>query len=389
MQGSAVQRLRRQRPVKWATRAVPALMTGILLSSTAIAQSGATSSPAPVAQSKLAPLPDAPKVDDKKATLGAKLFFDTRLAGDTSTSCATCHDPAKGWGDGKPLSRGYTSVEYFRNAQSLFNVAFRKRFMWDARLDGSDGATLVRDMITEAHTMNADTRIVQERLKQVPEYAEAFKAAFGGEPYGGSIYGAVAEYLKTIRTANAPLDKYLRGDRNALSDQQKAGLALFEGKAGCIACHNGPMLSDGQRYATGAPDNPDLARNAERQITLLRHYSTMGVPDFMNRRSDLGYYAVTKDDRDIGKFQTPSLWDIGQTAPYMHSGVFATLAEVVDFYDKGGGAGPNKPSLLKPLGLTPDEKKALVAFLQSMTGDKPSATAPKAPAYVVRDTSSN
>lgn len=315
MQASGRQRSRTRRLLRQTARSVPAVVTSVLLAGAAFGQNApvVASSPA-AAQSKLAPLPDAPKVDDKKAALGAKLFFDTRLAGDTSTSCATCHDPAKGWGDGKPLSRGYTSVEYFRNAQTLFNVAFRKRFMWDARLDGSDGATLVRDMITEAHTMNADTRIVQERLKQVPEYAEAFKAAFGGDPYGGSIYGAVAEFLKTIRTTNAPLDKYLRGDAGALSDQQKAGLALFDGKAGCATCHNGPMLSDGQRHATGVADNPDLARNAERQITMLRHYSTMGVPDFMNRRNDVGYYVVTKEDKDVGRFQTPSLWDVGQTA---------------------------------------------------------------------------
>ena len=340
--------------------------------------------PAPPAATKLAPLPDAPKIDDKRAALGKQLFFDDRLAGDTSVSCAGCHDPAKGWGDGKALSNGYTSVSYFRNAPGLFNAAFRKRLMWDGRLDGGDGGTLVRDMITEAHFMNADTRIVQERLKQVPEYVEAFKAAFGGDPYGGAIYGSVAEFLKTIRTVDAPLDRYLRGDATALSAEQKAGMALFEGKAGCVACHSGPMLSDGARHATGAPDHPELNANAERQIAMLRHYSTMGVPAFMNRRSDLGYYTVTKDDSDIGKFQTPSLWDVGQTGPYMHSGVFASLAEVVEFYDRGGGAGPNKSPRIRPLGLNAEEKKALVAFLGSMTGAKPAVTPVKPPAYALR-----
>ena len=134
-----------------------------------------------------APLPDAKEVKQARADLGRYLFFDTRLSGDTATSCSTCHDPAKGWSDGQQLSNGYTSISYFRNAPSLFNAAYRNFYMWDGRLDGSDQGTVVRDMLTEAHTMNMDSRLAQERLKQVPEYAAMFEAAFGGDPYGGQI----------------------------------------------------------------------------------------------------------------------------------------------------------------------------------------------------------
>ncbi|MGQ0683877.1 cytochrome-c peroxidase [Bradyrhizobium sp.] len=359
----------------------------ILLPDLALCQSNAQS-PAPAAQT-FAPLPDPPKIDERRAELGKILFFDSRLSGDTANACSTCHDPGKGWADGKPLSAGYTSVEYFRNAPSLFNSFARKRLTWDARLDGSDPGTLVRDMLTEAHTMNADTRIVQERLKQVPQYADAFKAAFGADPYGGMIYGAVAEFLKTIRTTGAPFDKFLRGDTTALSAQQKVGMELFSGKAGCGMCHSGAMLSDSKPYATGVPEHPELASNASRQITMLRHYSTFGVPNFMNLRKDVGYYIVTKDEADIGKFLTPSLWDAGQTAPYMHNGVFATLEEVVEFYDRGGGQSQNKPATLKPLNLTAEEKQALVAFLQSLTGDRPAATPPNLPDYGMRAVGTN
>jgi cytochrome c peroxidase len=373
-----------------ADQAAAAFLASILLTASASPDASAqTAGSAPALQSVFAPLPDLPKIDEKRAKLGELLFFDNRLSGDTGNSCATCHNPAKGWGDGKPLSVGYTSVEYFRNAPTLFNTFARKRFTWDARLDGSDQGTLVRDMITEAHTMNADTRLVQERLKQVPQYSEAFKAAFGGDPYGGMIYGAVGEYLKTIRTTNAPFDKFLRGDAGALSDQQREGMELFAGKAGCAACHGGATLSDAKVHAIGVPDHSDLSKNAERQITMLRHYATMGVPNFMNRRSDLGYYVVTKDDIDIGKFLTPSLWDVGQTGPYMHSGLFATLEEVVDFYDKGGGPTPNKSALVKALGLSAEEKQALVAFLQSLTGDKPAVAPPKLPDYAMRGLGQN
>lgn len=336
-----------------------------------------------------APLPVANEVNADRAELGRLLFFDSRLSGDTSTSCATCHDPAKGWGDGKALSDGYSSVSYFRNAPGLFNVANRNYLMWDARLDGADLGTLVRDMITESHTMNMDSRLMQERLKQVPEYVTMFEKAFGGDPYGGKIYSAVAEYLKTIRTQNAPFDAYLNGKEDAISDSAKRGMELFAGKAGCAQCHSGAILSDGAVYATGAPDHPDLQSDANRQISLLRHYSTQGTPNYMNLRQDVGNYVVTKEKGDIGKFATPSLWDAGQTAPYMHSGAFATLAEVIEFYDAGGGDGANKSGMLKPLGLTADEKADLLSFLQSLTGDAPDANAPDLPDYALREVGKN
>lgn len=338
-----------------------------------------------VEKSTLAPLPEPKEVKADRVELGRMLFFDTRLSGDTATSCATCHDPGKGWGDGKPLSDGYTSILYFRNAPSLFNAGHRAYFMWDARLDGSDLGTLVRDMLTEAHTMNMDSRLAQERLKQVPEYQAMFEKAFGGDPYGGKIYGAIGEYLKTIRTVDAPLDKYLRGDKAALGDAELRGLALFEGKAGCVQCHSGPMLSDGKVHATGVPASTELEGNAERQIAMLRHFATMGTPGYMTMRADVGHFVVTKDRKDIGRFLTPSLWDVGQTAPYMHNGALATLEDVVIFYNDGAG----KDSGLKPLGLSEAERSDLVTFLKSMTGKPPAEKAPALPDYKLRTVGKN
>ncbi|MFD0981604.1 cytochrome-c peroxidase [Tropicimonas aquimaris] len=321
-------------------------------------------------------------MNEARAKLGEMLFFDSRLSGDTGTSCSSCHDPASGWGDGQALSSGYTGVEYFRNAPGLFNVADRIYLMWDGRLDGADLGTLVRDMLTESHTMNMDSRLAQERLKQVPEYYAMFQEAYGDEPYGGRIYGAVAEYIKSIRTVNAPFDAYLRGDTAALSDAALRGKDLFAGKAGCIGCHGGATLSDGDLHATGVPDHPEIQQNADRQITMLRHFATMGTPNYMNLRSDVGNYVVTKDMADIGKFATPSLWDVGQTAPYMHSGVFDTLADVVAFYDAGNDK-------IAPLGLSEEERVDLVAFLESLTGDAPTASAAELPAYALRDVGKN
>jgi cytochrome c peroxidase len=340
------------------------------------------------AAGELAPLPDPPQVNEARAEIGRYLFFDARLSGDTGNACVSCHDPAKGWGDGQALGDGYTGVLYFRNEPSLLNVWGRNVLMWDGRLDGADLATAVRDMLTEAHTMNMDTRLAQERLKQAPEYAEMFKAAYGADPYGGSIYGAIGEFMKTIRTTGAPLDRYLRGDDTALDERQKRGLALFTGKAGCAECHSGPMLSDGGLHATGVPDHPELDTDAARQISMLRHFATMGTPNYMSLRRDVGHYVVSKDEADIGRFATPSLWDVGQTGPYMHSGVLATLAEVVEFYDAGGGV-TGKSDKLRQLNLTAGEKADLLAFLDSLTGDAPEVLPPELPDYQLREVGQN
>jgi cytochrome c peroxidase len=330
----------------------------------------------------LAPLPESKPVNAAQAELGKYLFFDTRLSGDSGVSCATCHDPAKGWADGLPLSRGYTSVEYFRNAPTVLNAKFKTRFMWDGRLDGSDLGTLTRDMVTEAHFMNADGRIVQERLQQIPEYVAMWEKAFkpGADPYGPRMFNVVAEFVKTLESKNVPFDKFVKGDANAIGAQAKDGLALFRGKAGCVACHNGPLGSDQKFHATGVPENPEVLANPLRHITMLRHYATSGMPNYMNARSDVGLQAITKNARDGSKFLTAGLRELKYTAPYMHNGVFKTLDEVVEFYDRGGGKG----SGLKPLGLSAAEKQALVAFLETLSGDPVTMAAPKLPEMKIR-----
>lgn len=327
----------------------------------------------------LAPLPEA-KFNKDQAELGRYLFFDVRLSGDAALSCATCHDPNKGWGDGQPLSKGYPASEYFRNSPSIVNAGFKKRFMWDGRLDGSDVGTLVRDMITEAHTMNMDSRLLQERLKQVPEYNAMWQKFRKDDINGMRVYGVVGEFVKSVVSKNVPIDRYLKGEQSALTEEQKQGYALFKGKAGCVACHNGPLGSDGNLHRTGVPENPAITAEPLRHITMLRHYSTSGMPNYMNTHTDVGAYAITKDERDRGKFATPSLRELKYTAPYMHNGVFASLDQVIDFYDKGGGAG----SELKPLGLSAAEKKQLAAFLDALSGEPVKVDALKSPAYQVR-----
>lgn len=329
----------------------------------------------------LAPMPESKPGNATMIELGRHFFFDTRLSGDLGVSCATCHDPEKGWGDGKALSSGYRSMEYFRNSPTVLNAAHKKRYLWDGRLDGSDAGTLVRDMITEAHTMNGDGRLVQERLKQIPEYDALWKKWRANDDINGMrVFNVVGEFIKSLETKNAPFDKFAKGDANAITNEAKEGYALFKGKAGCVSCHNGHIGSDGKLYRTGVPENPEVQKNPLRTITMLRHYASSGLPNYMNTRNDVGSYAITKDKRDIGKFQTAQLRDLKYTAPYMHNGVFQTLDEVVAFYNAGGGAG----SVLKPLNLSAAEQKALVAFLLTLSGDPVKVEAPTLPAMQPR-----
>lgn len=331
----------------------------------------------------LLPLPKPPAVNQPLAELGRQLFFDTRLSGDLSRSCASCHAPAQGWADGRPLSRAYPGSDYFRNAPGLLNVVFRQRLMWDGRLDGADLPTAVRDMVTEAHFMNADARLVQERIAQVREYRVQWERIWGAGslPYGPQIFSAVGEFLKTITSKEAPIDLHLRGNARALTTDAKAGLALFAGKAGCSECHQGALFSDGKLHRTGIAENPVVWNDPLRTLTLLRHYATNGMPDYMNARRDLGAYAISKVAADRGRFLTPSLRELKHTAPYMHNGIFGTLAEVIEFYDRGGGA----DSELRPLGLSASEKRQLESFLDTLSGKLEAVASPPQPEYQVHE----
>ena len=325
----------------------------------------------------IGPLPAIETPDSALVELGEILFFDKRLSGDGGLSCATCHDPTKGWGDGIPLSTGYTGSLYFRNAKTILNAVYARYFYWDGRLTASDLQTQVRDSITETHFMNLDGRIMLERLKQVPEYVALFNKTLGGEPSFGRTLNAIAAFEKTVVSKNTPFDQ------GNLSPEAQRGRALFESKAGCIQCHNGPYFSDGKPHNTGVPANPDVFRDAVRHITFRSVLKFLGVPNYMNLRQDVGYYAVSKHQKDMGKFFTPTVREVERTAPYMHNGVFSTLEEVVEFYNRGGGHGQHKSPFLKPLWLSDTEKAALIAFLKSLSGDEIIVEPPELPAYQI------
>ncbi|MAG94464.1 MAG: hypothetical protein CMJ48_12040 [Planctomycetaceae bacterium] len=319
----------------------------------------------------LATLPPLEPPNPVAAELGMMLFFDNRISGDADITCSTCHNPEKGWTDGEALSTGYPGTRYFRSAPTVLNAAHAHYFYWDARLGGDDLATQSRDSINDSHFMSSDGRVMLERMKQIPAYVDLFEKAGFGEPSLTKITKAIAAFETLLIPRNVPFDRFLNGQADALSAEAKAGLTLFIGKAGCIKCHNGPYLADGKKHALGVPENPEVFSDPFRIITFRSQLKFVGTPNYLNLRNDPGNYSVTKNAKDFGKFRTPTLREVGNTAPYMHNGMLPTLEAVVDFYNNGGGDNVrnNKSDLVKPLELTAEEKASLVAFLKSLSGD--------------------
>lgn len=306
--------------------------------------------------------------DEKPVELGRRLFFDARLSGDSTISCATCHDPAHGWADGLAMSRGYPGSRYFRNTPTVVNVSLGRYLYWDGRLPASDLPTVVRDHISEAHFFQADGRLVIERLRQVPEYEQDFQDAFGGEPTYGRILNSVAAFLTTLRSQDVPFDDFINGDQDAISESAHRGFDLFQGKAACVQCHHGPMLTDNGFHSLGLDTNADLFRDPQRHITFRRFFRTLGVPGYENLRHDPGLLCVSKKKSDAEKMRTPTLRELTATAPYMHDGQLATLEDVVAFYNEGGGPRASKDQRLQPLGLSDQEQVDLVEFLKTLSG---------------------
>ncbi len=340
-------------------------------------------------EERLVPLPARPTLSPKEVELGKRLFFDPRLSGDATVSCASCHNPKKAWTDGLALSVGYPTTLYFRNTPSLLNTAYKKLVYWDGRLLGEDLPTVVRDHLSEAHFMQADGRVIEERLRQVPEYEAGFKEVYGGEPSYGKILNAVSAYVKSLVSEEVPLDQYLSRDQNALTTSAKRGLSLFQGKARCIQCHSGAMLTDERFYKLGLKENPAVFEEPLRHITFRRFFKTLGVEGYHALREDVGLYAITKDPKDKGKFKTPSLREVARTAPYMHNGTLQTLEEVVGFYNRGGGDDPDKDPALAPLNLSEQEIQDLVEFLKALSGKETEVEPPPVAEYQLRDLGKN
>jgi cytochrome c peroxidase len=343
----------------------------------------------PLAPLFIVPVPPDNPITANKRELGRLLFFDPKLTGDASLSCASCHDPKQGWTTNTPISRGYPGTVHWRNTQTVVNAGYLGKLFWQG------GSRSLEEQAESANRGavggNGERDVMESRLRQTPQYVEQFNAAFGSErPILGDAWRAIATFERAMLIQKkTPLDRYLGGDRSALSKRAAEGLKLFQGKANCIECHNGPLLSDEKYYNLGVPRPSEWEKNGLNTITFRWETYAKGVSEAHYRawKDDAGLYYTTKRPTDIGKFRTPPLRYLRYTAPYMHAGQFLTLEEVIDFYDRGGGENEftrrygTKTPILKPLNLSGEEKAALVSLLDEASGDEIMVPVPEAAPY--------
>ncbi len=332
-----------------------------LASQPALAQNTATAKtpkPADFAQWKLPKTPEYPANNQPtpaRVALGKMLFFEPRISRDGSISCATCHNPSLGWSDGLATGRGFRGQVLDRASPSIVNSAFNTIHMWDGRK-----ATLEEQAIgpmEAAPEMNTDFERFYAWINTNQGYQSAFAKAYPGEAIGAeTLKKALAAFERTIVSRTSPFDRWLDGDKKAMSAQQLRGLVLFNDtqKTNCIACHSAPNFTD-------------------------NGFHNIGLASFGAEKPDLGRYTQKPVAMMKGAFKTPALRDVSTTAPYFHDGSAKTLMDVMEHYAVGGVAHGNLSPNMKPLALTPREKEDLVAFMRALTSPATPITLPILP----------
>lgn len=307
--------------------------------------------------------------------LGRKLFFDSRLSADGTISCSTCHKPELGFADGKAVAEGVGGKTGARNSMSLLNVTFANELFWDGR-----AATLeeqaVQPLINPVEMGNPSYQSVVERLRAIPEYVTEFRRTYGGEITIERVGMALASFERTLVSGDSPVDRFMAGDETALSEEARRGFAIFRGRGRCSRCHTFseqmPFFTNFAYQNTGvAANHPNFESLARRAAAAAASDRSKELLEALGREpggQELGRILVTHQLFDLGAYRTPSLRNIAITGPYFHDGSAKTLAEVVRFYNQGGGANINIEPELHPLGLTEDEQRDLVRFLESLTG---------------------
>ena len=295
--------------------------------------------------------------------LGKKLFYDPILSKDNSRSCGSCHQPDKAFTDGltKPaILTGKGLVK--RNVPTLVNASLQAKLFYDLRVDNLENQSM--DVINNKDEMHGSLKDAVQKLKLDKTYISLFQKAFPTEKETvkeSKIMNALASYERSLVSFDSRFDKYMRGQKTLLTESEKNGYNLFSGKAKCGICHFTPLFNG---------TIPPNFTNTESEI--------IGVPETIKNQRidpDLGRYTFYKFEVWKYAFKTPTLRNIALTAPYMHNGVYKTLEEVVDFYNKGGGNGlgfglKNQTLPEDKLKLTKEEKRDLVAFMRALTDVK-------------------
>jgi len=283
-------------------------------------------------------LAEAPPAE-AAAALGRRLFFDPILSVDASVACASCHDPEHGFADPRPLSVGAHGRFTLRHAPTLYNRALGEAFLWDGRASTLEEQVLLPIENELEMALPLDDAI--GRLTRDASYGAAFRDAFGEPPTREGLANALAAFVRRLLYGDSRVDRFRDGEHGALTPQERGGMWFFESRGACWRCHSGANFTDEDFHNTG-----------------------IGVREGEPRE---GRFAVTGDDRDRGRFKTPTLRGLTETAPYMHDGSLATLEEVVEFYRKGGHANTNLDPMLGPLEMSDEDAANLVAFLKALS----------------------
>lgn len=285
----------------------------------------------------------------EKVALGKQLYFDGRLSADNKVSCATCHDPAKGFSNGDQFATGIEGKKGGRNSPTVINSAYQVFQFWDGRAKSLEEQAL--GPVQNPIEMNMKLEDVVTKLNGIEGYKKQFQQVFGTDVTSEGIAKAIAAYERTIVSGDAPYDKFKAGDKSALSESAQRGMALFFGKGHCSACHSGHNFTDNAFHNVGVPGDDD------------------------------GRHAISKMLGDKGAFKTPTLREISRTAPYMHDGSLKTLEDVIAHYDKGGTAHEQLDEEIYALKLTAEQKADLVTFLKEglSSSSYPAHTAPELP----------
>jgi len=312
-----------------------------------------------------------------RAALGQKLFFDARLSANGTVACATCHNPARAFTDGRPTSIGIDGRVGQRNAPTVLNALYNKHQFWDGRVNTLEQQAAMP--ITNPFEMgSASIADAASRIAADQDYQSRFMQAFGRGVNEQDMLSTIAAYEQTLVSFDSPYDHFIAGDASAISDSAKHGLELFNTKARCNKCH---ALSDNERHETLFMDNDfhnigvgilrhhvaQSARQAEREVAQ-GNLPAIDTAAITSDLSVLGRFLVTRKEKDIASFKTPNLRNVIVTGPYFHDGSMETLWDVMDHYNKGDGiADPWLDKDMQPLALTEPEIDDMVAFLVSLT----------------------
>jgi cytochrome c peroxidase len=314
----------------------------------------------------------------EKIALGQALYFDKRLSSDGTLSCATCHDPATAFTDHSPLSIGVNGLTGTRSAPTVLNAMFGAAQFWDGRAQTLEEQAK-QPLVNPVEMGMSSHAAVTLRVAAIPLYQQKFRRVFGSAGITiDTIVKAIAAFERTQLSGNSPFDRFIAGDKSALTGNQQRGWELFQHKAGCINCHSfsqsSPFFTDFKFHNTGiAMEEQNFAQLAARvrqtNAAGSRREQALNLVSHLPGFSELGRYLVTGQPQDSGAFKTPTLRDVELTTPYMHNGSEKTLLDVVRFYNRGGKSNQNLDERIIVLNLNDEEMSDLVEFLRALTSD--------------------